>query len=115
MLKLLPLAGVMMVTVVIAIVYHIVLRQMPVFKPSLMLAPAMATGVMWSIGNLSSIFAAQYLGLAVGFPLTQTCLLVAGLWGMFLLRELKGLIPIALWVLSAGVLLAGAALLSVYG
>ena len=78
-------------------------------------AAAFSTGVLWSIGNLGSIYASQYLGLAVGFSLTQTCLVVAGIWSIALLRELRGLIPIGLWGASALVVLGGAALLSFFG
>lgn len=68
-----------------------------------------------AIGNLGSIYAAQYLGLAVGFSLTQTCLIVAGIWAITALGELRGLIPVGLWTISALVVLGGAGLLSIYG
>lgn len=51
----------------------------------------------------------------MGFALTQTCLVVAGIWGLVLLRELRGLIPISIWGVSALVLLGGAVLLSLFG
>ena len=35
----------------------------------------------WAIGNLCSTYATYYLGQSVGYPLTQTCIVVAGLWG----------------------------------
>ncbi len=107
--------GAMLVTSAIFVLYHLVLRKRPVFQPRKMVVPAFATGLMWSIGNFGSIFAAQYLGLAVGFALTQTCLVVAGLWGLTLLREVRGLLPIGMWAVSALVLLAGATLLSLWG
>jgi glucose uptake protein GlcU len=107
--------GVAIVTSVIAVIFYIVTRQKPILKPSTMALPAILTGVMWSIGNYGSIFAAQYLGLAVGFSLTQTALLVGGVWGLTLLREIRGVLPIGMWFLSALILLAGSALLAVYG
>ena len=107
--------GVLIITSFVSLCFFAITRQMPVFKPRQMLLPAFGTGVMWSIGNLGSIFASQYLGLAVGFSLTQTCLIVAGLWAITLLRELRGLLPIGLWGLSALVVVGGAALLSFYG
>lgn len=33
-------------------------------------------GLMWNIGNWASLYALQYLGYTVGFPLTQTALLL---------------------------------------
>jgi glucose uptake protein GlcU len=107
--------GVAIVTTAISIIYYLVMWQRPVLRPSTMALPAMTSGVMWSIGNYGSVFAAQYLGLAVGFSLTQTALLVGGIWGLTLLREIRGVLPIALWIISALVLLGGAALLAIFG
>jgi hypothetical protein len=33
------------------------------------------------MGNFSSMFATIYLGQTIGFPLTQTCIVVNGFWG----------------------------------
>ncbi len=107
--------GVAIVTTTLAIVFYLVTWQRPILRPSTMALPAMTSGVLWSIGNYGSIFAAKYLGLAVGFSLTQTALLVGGIWGLTLLREIRGVGPILLWAVSALVLLAGAAVLSVFG
>merc|ERR1711991_1263852 len=107
--------GVVTVTAAIAVVYWIVTCSRPQFQLQKMLLPGLATGIMWQIGNLGSIFASQYLGLAVGFSLTQTCLIVAGIWAITLLKELRGLIPVGLSSASALVVLGGAALLSFFG
>jgi glucose uptake protein GlcU len=107
--------GVAIVTSVLAVLFYIVTRKRPVLKPSSMALPAMVSGVMWSIGNYGSIFAAQYLGLAVGFSLTQTALLVGGIWGLTLLKEIRGFLPITIWCVSAAILLAGSAILAIYG
>ena len=80
------------------------------------LLPGLIGGVMWNIGNICSIYAADSpLGLAVGFPLAQCALMVAGLWGIFYFREMRGARPIALFFISGGVLICGAALMAVYG
>jgi glucose uptake protein GlcU len=106
--------GILFVTTVICIFYWVVTCSKPVFRPAEVLLPAFCCGVMWAIGNLGSVFATQYLGLAVGFSLTQVCLIVAGVWAIVLLKELKGFIPIGLWGISALVVLGGAVLLSIF-
>merc|ERR1712187_83525 len=50
--------------------------------------PGICSGVLWASGNTLSVHATLRLGQAVGFPLTQSCVLVSGLWGIFYFREL---------------------------
>ena len=112
--------GVAIVTPALSIAYWIIAciffsGSFPKFQLKAALLPAMSCGVMWSIGNFGSIYATQYIGLAVGFSLTQTALMVAGIWGITLLREIRGLFPISIWVISALILLGGSTLLALYG
>ena len=52
------------------------------------LLPSMLSGVVWSIGNVGGVLATQKpLGLTVGYPVTQSCLLIAGLCGIFIYGE----------------------------
>jgi hypothetical protein len=44
--------------------------------------PGLLAGLLWSIGNISTIFAAQKLGQALGATLANASLLVAGLWSI---------------------------------
>jgi glucose uptake protein GlcU len=64
---------------------------------------------------LLSIYATLYLGLTVGFPLTQVALVTSGLWGILLFREISGAKTLIVWTLSVCVLLGGAAMLSLFG
>ena len=48
-----------------------------------------ASGVLWGTAMLSAIYAVDYLGLAVGQPLTQLALIIAVLWGLFYFKEIK--------------------------
>jgi glucose uptake protein GlcU len=63
--------GVAIVTPVIAFFYFLVKREMPVFHLRVALVPGLITGILWNIGNVGSIVATMYLGLTIGFPLTQ--------------------------------------------
>ena len=75
----------------------------------------MVSGTVWNVGFFFSIFATKYLGFTVGFPLTQCSLLVSGIWGLLLFREITNPARIVFFFASAGVLLGGAAMLSAFG
>jgi len=109
--------GVLGVTPLLVIPYFLIKREIPNFhlnKPKVIIY-GLLTGVTWSIGNAASYFATDYLGLSVGYPLTQTALLVAGLWGLFWYREIKGWFSITQFFTFAIIILAGAALLGEFG
>lgn len=109
--------GVMIVTPVIFVLYFLLQWRMPVFHFKVALLPGLATGLIWSIGNAGSTYATlSPLGLTVGFPLTQCALLVAGIWGMTLFREIKGWKPILQFFIAVLLfLLPGCGLLAIYG
>eukprot|EP00935_MAST-01C_sp_MAST-1C-sp1_P001481 g1481.t1 len=76
--------------------------------------PGFFTGAFWAMGNFSAFFSTQHLGQTIGYPLTQTCVIVSGLWGIFYYREIEG--PgIGLFFVAVAVILAGAALNGLYG
>lgn len=80
------------------------------------LLPCLGSGVLWNIGNMASIVvASSSLGLTIGYPLMQAALVVAGVWGIVLYKELKGIKPIALFLLSSSVISVGAVLLGMNG
>jgi len=107
--------GVVAVTPALALVYFLIKRELPVFHLRVALVPGLLAGFVWNLGNYCSIYATLYLGLTIGFPLTQVALLVAGLYGIFFFKEITSWFAILFFFLSSGVLLGGAALLSVYG
>jgi len=111
--------GVAMVTLVIVPAYCALQwarkKGIPQFHVRVAFLPGFLAGTVWNMGNIFSIYATQYLGLTIGFPLTQMALLVGGLWGMLLFREITRVGAILSFFASALVLLGGAALLSFYG
>jgi glucose uptake protein GlcU len=107
--------GVLAVTPALALVYFLLKREIPVFHLRVALVPGLLAGFVWNLGNFCSIYATLYLGLTIGFPLTQVALLVAGLYGIFFFKEITSWFAILFFFVSAGVLLGGAALLSVFG
>jgi hypothetical protein len=73
---------------------------------------AALAGLIWNVGNVSSIVSVAMLGEGVGYSIVQSQLLVAGLWGTFFYREIKGRTVIIQWFLFAFVTVAGILLLS---
>ena len=72
------------VTVVAGCVYAAVLslmrRPIPSMQFRVASGPAILTGVLWSLGNFLSIYAVEYLGLSLGWPLVQCQLIISSLW-----------------------------------
>ena len=80
--------------------------NLPSFHFDVMWRPGGLSGLLWSIGNFFSLTSVKYLGQGVGYPLVQSQLLISGLWGIFLFKEVpKERIPT--WLCSALVLLFG--------
>lgn len=79
-----------------------------------MALPGFITGTFWGMGNFNAMFATVYLGQTIGFPLTQCCLLINGLWGILYYGEIAGALPISLFILASVVIIAGAALDGLY-
>jgi glucose uptake protein GlcU len=55
------------------------------------------------------------LGFAVGYPVTQGCVVVSGLCGILVYGEIKGGARICAWLLAALLLFAGASALGYFG
>jgi len=107
--------GVLAVTPLFAVTYFVGFQKKPVWNVKRVLLPGVLAGLGWNIGNFASIYATINLGYTVGFPLSQCALLVSGFWGIVLFKEMTGWKRIGLFILSALVLVGGAAILAVYG
>ncbi|PRP78327.1 zinc carboxypeptidase [Planoprotostelium fungivorum] len=103
--------GVLAITPVCALAYFLFRRQRPVWHVRVALVPGLLTGLIWSIGNGFSIYATTYLGLKLGFPLTQLALVVSGLWGIIVFREVTALASLVWWFVSLLVVGGGVALM----
>jgi len=77
--------------------------------------PGMWTGVFWALGNACSVHASEYLGVALGFPLTQSCVVICALWGIVLFGEMRSCQARVACCLGIAVVLVGAILLSQFG
>jgi len=74
--------------------------------------PGFVNGAFWCMGNFCAMFTTIYLGQAVGYSLTQLCLVLSGLWGILYFREIQGGVAIATFSLASVVILSGAVLYS---
>lgn len=106
--------GIAIVTPPIFAIFFLLARQRPVFHFKVAVLPGLTTGILWSFGNFCSLYATLYLGSTVGYPLTQSCIVISALWGVFYFKEIHGA---AIFVLafSTAVVLGGAAMLTYYG
>ncbi|KNC52982.1 uncharacterized protein AMSG_09158 [Thecamonas trahens ATCC 50062] len=107
--------GVVSITPLLALGYMAIMRAPLQLHWRVALGPGLLTGLLWQIGNYCSIYATLYLGLTIGYPLTQLALLVAGLWGWLYYGELPQARHVAHFWLAAIVVLGGAALLAIAG
>ena len=67
---------------------------------------------LWAVGNFLSVHATLVLGQAVGFPLTQSCVVISALWGILYFGELAQRSRLAEFAMASVVVLAGAAMLA---
>lgn len=75
---------------------------------------ALVGGVIWAVANFCSTFAFIYLGMAIGGPLCQASIIVAGFCGIVLLKEISRIAAILQFFAGSFVLLAGCAVLSFF-
>ena len=77
-----------------------------------MVLPGGTSGFLWSVGNMASIISVTHLGEGVGYSMTQSAMLVSGLWGIFYFGEISSGPAIRGWLASACFTVAGILLLS---
>eukprot|EP00472_Partenskyella_glossopodia_P002711 CAMPEP_0197517930 /NCGR_PEP_ID=MMETSP1318-20131121/3015_1 /TAXON_ID=552666 /ORGANISM="Partenskyella glossopodia, Strain RCC365" /LENGTH=338 /DNA_ID=CAMNT_0043067877 /DNA_START=3 /DNA_END=1019 /DNA_ORIENTATION=- len=106
----------LMVINMLVLAFRAAVSDMPKLHMETCAIPGMLSGALWNLGNIGNIYAClPPLGLAVGYPLTQCCLLVAGMWGIFLFGEIKGAKALGTFAAGAVVVVVGATLLGIYG
>jgi hypothetical protein len=85
---------------------------LPSMHWNVLLLPGCVAGLLWSIGNVSSMVAVSNLGEGVGYSLCQSSMLVSGLWGLFYYKEIKGAWIVSGWLACALVTIGGIIFLS---
>lgn len=54
----------------------------------LSILPGLSSGILWAAANIMSVHATWFLGMKVGFPLTQTCVVFNAMWGILYFKEI---------------------------
>jgi glucose uptake protein len=106
--------GVLIITPLLNFIYFgIIRREIPNFHYKTWVIPTFASisGLMWNVGNFSSVFATLLLGFTIGFPLTQLSLVVQALFGIVLFKEVTGKLEIIFYAIGVALILAGAFML----
>jgi glucose uptake protein GlcU len=70
------------------------------------------SGFCYSVGNIGSILSVMYLGQGVGYSLSQSSMLISGLWGIFYYKEIRGEDMVFKWLLAAILTMVGILCLS---
>jgi glucose uptake protein len=86
--------------------------SLPLFHWKYGFPAGFGTGVIWGLGNILSVYATLYLGISIGFPLSQLALVVNGLWAVLVFKELKTCMALTLWGLATLLLLMGGFILT---
>jgi len=107
--------GVLGITPIFAFLYFLIFREKPTWNFKVLCLPGLISGIAWNIGNWASIYATIFLGFTIGFPLTQCALLMGGLWGILVFREIRGIKRISVYIVSSIILIGGAVMLGVFG
>lgn len=82
-------------------------NALPSFHLKSMLVPGALSGILQSIGNIGCIISVTYLGEGVGFSITQSSILISGLWGIFWFREITSKSSIHGWLIAAVITILG--------
>ena len=106
--------GAAVVTAVAWLLHFLVLEccygyKRPDLQLRVMAGPGAVAGLSWSLGNAASVLAVTHLGAGIGYSACQASLVVSGLWGIVVFREVDG-IDALVWLLFA--VLCAAALVS---
>ena len=87
------------------------------FQAEAAFVPGVLSGALWSLANFLSCHATFYLGMKIGFPLTQTCILFTTCWGIFYFNEIDITPKMVKLTFATGLvlLLLGSYILSSFG
>lgn len=83
-------SGILLFSILYVTLYLAIKRNRPYVNTSAIL-PGFASGFVWGLGNCSFLFSNSILGQEITFPIaTSLRIALASLYGIFLLKEIKG-------------------------
>ncbi|CAB9503959.1 expressed unknown protein [Seminavis robusta] len=89
-----------------------VTREVPPLHWKEALTTGICSGLIWNLGNLLSIIAIPAIGYGVAYPIMQCAILVSGLWGILVFREITKPTTIRVFWIGGIVLVLGGSLLA---
>jgi glucose uptake protein GlcU len=92
--------GILLASTFWFILYCIIMKFNPRINPKLTV-PAIISGILFGIGNVSWILSNEFVGLPISFPIiTAGASIVSCTWGVLVFREITGWKNLALFLLS---------------
>ena len=77
------------------------------------LIPGLLAGLVWNCANVASLYAIQSVGYAVAYPIMQSSLIVANLWGIFVFKEVTDKYVICALFLFCFIVMGGCGLITI--
>ncbi len=96
----------------VLIVHMLYTRDVPAFHWKDALLPGVISGFIYNAGNALSMVAISYVGYSVAYPILQGAILVSGIWGIYLFKEITHRNTIRVFFVGGITLLLGALLLA---
>jgi glucose uptake protein GlcU len=87
-------------------------ENIPPFQLAQTLGSGLFAGLLWNIGNVCTMFSIARLGFAVAYTLFHCAILVAGLWGIFVFKEIRRPHAIAIFLVGGCLLIGGTMVLA---
>mmetsp|Transcript_21549 Transcript_21549/g.32721 ORF Transcript_21549/g.32721 Transcript_21549/m.32721 type:complete len:368 (+) Transcript_21549:83-1186(+) len=87
----LPSFGIGTVTLapIVFLVNILLTGVVPPLRIRISLLPGLFSGLLWNISNLLSLVAIPAVGYSVAYPLLQGAVLVSGIWGIYVFKEIS--------------------------
>ena len=77
------------------------------------LIPGLLAGLIWNCANVASLYAIQSLSYGVAYPIMQSSLIVANLWGIFVWKEVTDKKIICVLFAFCFIVMAGCGLITI--
>jgi glucose uptake protein GlcU len=104
--------GALLLSPMVFYAYLVQVDRVPSLHLSDAAVPGMLSGAIWNVGNLLSIIAIPILTYGVAYPIMQCAILVSGVWGIYVFKEIAECSRIRVFWLSGAILISGGALLT---
>eukprot|EP01084_Bolivina_argentea_P130771 230874_1 len=116
-LKYMPSYGLSMVILgeLSVLLYWTFKRQKPNFHFKKTFVPGIISGILWGIANVINIYAIEFIGYAIAFPIRQCGIIIASIFGVFVFGEITHKVSIFIFWSGELVVIIMMLLLVVYG